>query len=64
MERQGEGAASDQGLEVSLAWHRAELRQRRAQVLRGTAHFLRWDDAMAALRTELREHLEVDQDHL
>jgi hypothetical protein len=55
MERQGERDTSDQGREVSPAWHRAELRQRRAQVLRGTAHFQRWDDAMAALRTELRE---------
>lgn len=54
MERQGEGDASDQDREVSLGWHGEELRQRRAQVLRGTAHFLRWDDSMAALRAELR----------
>ena len=54
MERQGEGDASDQDREVSPAWHGEELRQRRAQVLRGTAHFQRWDDAMASLRAELR----------
>ena len=39
---------------ASPAWHGEELRQRRAQVLRGTAHFQRWDDAMASLRAELR----------
>lgn len=55
MERQGEGDASDQDREVSPAWHGEELRQRRAQVLRGAAHFQRWDDAMAVLRAELRE---------
>ena len=56
MERQGEVDASDQCLEVSPGWHGEELRLRRAQVLKGTAHFLRWDDAMAALRAELSEH--------
>jgi hypothetical protein len=56
MERQGDGEASHQDREVSPAWHGEELRQRRAQVLRGTAHFQRWDDAMASLRAELRAH--------
>jgi hypothetical protein len=54
MERQGKGDVSDQGREVSPGWHGEELRQRRAQMLRGTAHFQRWDDAMATLRGELR----------
>lgn len=53
MERQGEGDASDQGREVSPGWHGDELRQRRAQVLRGTAHFQRCGEAMAAQRAEL-----------
>lgn len=55
MERQEEGEATDQGREVSSGWHGEELRQRRALVLRGTAPFQRWDDAMPALRAELRE---------
>jgi len=54
MERQGEGDASDQGREVSSGWHREERHKRRSEVLNGTAHFLRWDDAMPALRAELR----------
>ena len=55
MKRQGEGDASDQDREISPAWHVEELRKRRAEVLRGMAHFQRWDEAMAALRAELRE---------
>jgi len=55
MELQEEGEATHQGSEMSSGWHGEELRQRRTQVLRGTAHFQRWDDAMAALRAELRE---------
>ena len=55
MERQGEGDATHQDREVSAGWHGEELRLRRAQVLGGTAHFQLWDDAMAALRAELRE---------
>lgn len=55
MERQGESEAGHQGREISPAWHGEELRRRRAQVLRGTAHFQCWDDAMTALRAELRE---------
>lgn len=55
MERQEEGEATYLGSEVSSGWHGEELRQRRAQVLRGTAHFQRWDDATVALRAELRE---------
>ena len=54
MERQGEGDVSDQGREVSPGWHREELHKRRSEVLEGTAHFHRWDDAMATLRGELR----------
>lgn len=57
MQRHEEGDASHQGREAFLACHGDELQQRRSQVLRGTARFERWDDAMAALRAEPREHL-------
>ena len=56
MQLHEEGDASHQGRKASPRWHGEELQQLRSQMLSGTARFERWDDALAALRAELREH--------